>query len=1022
MEIEGQGFGAPRVAQGAHTCPHCGSSALPASGACPTCAHVFSFDEALTVAAPFLDIRNAGTAGPLEDEAVTMAPGAARVDSSDTGPLAVGQSFGSRYHIIRLLGTGGMGAVYQAWDAELGVAVAIKVIRPDVMADPVTAAEVGRRFKRELLLARQVTHTNVVRIHDLGDIDGIKYITMSYVEGTDLSTRLKREGKQSVQETLRIARSVVGGLVAAHAADVVHRDLKPANIMIGVDGQALIMDFGIALSTGDPTGGATAGRGNPDTMRRSGAEYTATTSGTIVGTLEYMAPEQGAGQPVDQRADIYAFGLILYDMLLGRRRAASNESAVGELQRRMEAPPPPLASIAPDIPVALDALIARCLEPDPAKRFQTTADLAAALGRLDDNGVPIPVRRMVSVPLMAAVIVMLTGVFGGTWWYGRTPVAVTHDPVSVLIADLDNRTGDPAFDGTLEPMLMRALEGAGFITAYDRNRLGGLGVRRADQPERLDVAAASTLAANQGLGVVLSGSIEKQGNGYRLTFKAVQTVSGTDIATAQATASSNADVIEVATRLITRIRKALGDETSTAAQQYAMGSLTTTSLEVVRLYAAALDASADNKFEDARLHASKAVALDPNFGIGYLLLAAASRNMGRLDENTAYIAEALRHLDSMTERERYSTRGYSSWVSGDYEECVKQYGELVAKFPGDVGGRNQLALCMTHLRQMRPAMDEMRAVVQILPKRTTFRVNLALYANYAGDFETAEREARAILEPDAYATLALAFAQVGQGESAQARETYERLAGIGALGASFAASGLGDLAALEGRYADAVTILARGAAADLAENNSDRAAAKFAAIAHAEVSRGRTAAARTAADESLRHGNAVKIRFLAGRTFVETGDLERVRALITSLSGELSSEAQAYAGLLEGALAMKNGDPRRAMTLVRDANTRFETWIGHFDLGRASLEAGAFIQADSAFDECLKERGESLSLFVDEEPTAAYLPSVYYYIGRVREELKTAKFSESYQQYLAVRGGSSDDRLLPDVRRRLKAG
>src|SRR5688500_16842657 len=887
METAGQGFGAQRVVQAAPTCAHCGSSALPVADACPNCGRVFSFDEALTVAAPFLDIERTRMAGPVDDEALTMAPAVAHVDSSDTGPLAVGQSFGSRYHIIRLLGTGGMGAVYQAWDAELGVAVAIKVIRPDVMADPVTAAEVGRRFKRELLLARQVTHTNVVRIHDLGDIDGIKYITMSYVEGTDLATRLKREGKQSVQETMRIARSVVGGVVAAHAAGVVHRCRKPANVMIGVDGEALIMDFGIALATGDTAASATGGRGIPETVRRSGAEYTATTSGAIVGTLEYMAPEQGAGQPVDQRADIYAFGLILYDMLLGKRRAASNESAVAELQRRMTAPPPRLTLIAPNIPAALDALIARCVDPDPAKRFQTTADLAAALGRLDDDGVPVPVRRMVSVPLMAAVIVMLTGVFGGSWWYGRASVPVTHDPVSVLIADLDNRSGDAAFDGTLEPMLRRALEGAGFITAYDRNRLGGLGVRRADQPERLDEAAASTLAAKQGLGVVLSGSIEKQGNGYRLSFKAVQTVTGAEIATAQATATSNAEVIEVATRLITRIRKALGDETPTEAQQYAMGSLTTTSLEVVRLYAAALDASADNKFEDARLHASKAVALDPNFGIGYLLLAAASRNMGRLEENTAYIKEALRHLDSMTERERYSTRGYSSWVSGDYEERVKQYGELVAKFPGDVGGRNQLALCLSHLRQMGGAMDEMRAVVKILPKRATFRVNLALYANYAGDFKTAEQEAGAIEGPDAYATLALAFAQVGQGQWAQARDIYRRLAGIGALGASFAASGLGDVAAFEGRYADAVAILTRGAAADIAAKSPDRAAAKFAAIAHAELSRGRSGAARNAAEESLRHGNAVKIRFLAGRTFVETGDLARVRSLIASLAGEL---------------------------------------------------------------------------------------------------------------------------------------
>src|SRR5215831_18339167 len=188
--------------------------------------------------------------------AVTIAPGppvaqeAPGATSSD-GPLAPGQSFGARYHIIRLLGAGGMGAVYQAWDAELGVSVAIKIIRPEIMADPKTADEVGRRFKRELLLARQVTHKNVVRIHDLGEIDGIKYITMSFVDGIDLATLLKAEGKLAVGAVVRLARAVVSGLVAAHAAGVVHRDLKPANIMIGADGEALIMDFGIARSSGN---------------------------------------------------------------------------------------------------------------------------------------------------------------------------------------------------------------------------------------------------------------------------------------------------------------------------------------------------------------------------------------------------------------------------------------------------------------------------------------------------------------------------------------------------------------------------------------------------------------------------------------------------------------------------------------------------------------------------------------------------------------------------------------------------
>ena len=304
----------------------------------------------------------------------TSRPPGSPSDTADHGPLAVGQSFGSRYHIIRLLGIGGMGAVYQAWDAELAVTVALKVIRPEVMADPKTAAEIERRFKRELLLARQVTHRNVVRIHDLGDIGGIKDITMLYVDGADLASVLKQEGHLPPVRVLRIARSVVSGLVEAHKAGVVHRDLKPANIMIDEEDQALIMDFGIARSSGRPVTGPMPGNTTivNNLKVAANAPADATVLGAVIGTVEYMAPEQARGQHTDQRADIYALGLIIYDMLVGQPRARRAGSAIAELQARMEKPPPTVKSLVPEIPAALDQFVSRCLEPDPAKRFQTS--------------------------------------------------------------------------------------------------------------------------------------------------------------------------------------------------------------------------------------------------------------------------------------------------------------------------------------------------------------------------------------------------------------------------------------------------------------------------------------------------------------------------------------------------------------------------------------------------------------------------------------------------------------------------
>src|SRR3989441_4449274 len=252
-------------------CPHCRTETMGVGGYCSSCGK------------PLLREAQVATA------VLTPPPtdSTRRAESTTTGPLAPGQAFGTRYHIIRPLGVGGMGAVYQAWDNELGVAVALKVIRPELSPDGTADFDVERRFKRELLLARQVTHKNVVRIHDLGEIDGIKYITMPYVQGQDLATVLRRDGKLPIARALHLARQIASGLEAAHEAGVVHRDLKPPNIMIGADDLALIMDFGISASRDEMV------------------------SGTVVGTLEYMAPEQSTGEVVDARADIYAFGLIL---------------------------------------------------------------------------------------------------------------------------------------------------------------------------------------------------------------------------------------------------------------------------------------------------------------------------------------------------------------------------------------------------------------------------------------------------------------------------------------------------------------------------------------------------------------------------------------------------------------------------------------------------------------------------------------------------------------------------------------
>src|SRR5215471_11386554 len=987
-------------------------------------------DPGMTMIPPAAGQRtfdDAPTIVPTPHAAERQALTTPETSDAESGPLSIGQRFG-RYTIVRLLGIGGMGAVYQAWDEELEVVVALKVIRPEALRDPRAEEEIERRFKRELLLARQVTHKNVVRIHDLGEIDGIKYITMSYVDGTDLATLIRQEGQLPVPKALRIIRSVVEGLVAAHAADVVHRDLKPANIMIDANGDALIMDFGIARSIAAPAeapaGGAASTGLSSSAWRSTARRADATMAGTIVGTVEYMAPEQARGEPVDQRVDVYATGLMLYDLLVGSRRAQHAKSAIAELRTRMEHALPPVKLLAPDVPIAVAAIVERAIERDPAKRYQTTAELAADFGRLDDNGEPIPEVRRLTWRVMTAAAVVVAAMLAGTYFVTRQTVLPPkkHDPVSVVIADLQNNTGDQTLDRLLEPTLKRALEGASFISAYDRAGIGGtLGVHL---PEKLDGVAAQKLAANQGLGVVLSGSIDRQRSGFRISVKAVQAATGKELVVANGKASDKNELLGAAAKLANAVRSGLGDDTSGSAREFAV-AVSATSLEAVRYHAAAMDATAVGNYKEALESFSKAVQIDPKFGIAYQGMAVASRSLGVRQDAEKYINEALRHLTGMTPRERFTTRGISHLISGDYKSCVKEYSDLVAQYPADVLGHNNLAVCLSSLRDMRKALDEMRQASAILPNRVLYRSNLALQADYATDFQTAEREARRVQEPILKAVVALAYAQLAQGQLPLALETYKKLGMMPAQGASRAASGLGDLALYEGRLSDAVRILADGAAADLSAKNPDRAGAKFAELAYARLTQGENNLAIAAAEKAQTNSQAAAVRFVVARVFIAAGKIAEARKLIDGLAKELQAEPKAYGRIAEGEIALKNRDPQLAITLFGEANNLLDTWIGHFDLGRAYLELGAvdrsaLINADSEFDRCITRRGEALELFLDNQPTYGYLPLVYYYQGRVREELKTEGFAESYRTYLKIREKAGEDPLLPEVRRRAK--
>jgi serine/threonine protein kinase/tetratricopeptide (TPR) repeat protein len=269
--------------------------------------------------------------------------------------LEPGAEFGPRYRIVSLLGQGGMGIVYKARDLELNRTVALKLVRPELTAD----AEAMQRFKHELLLASRISHKNILRIHDLGDAGGVKFISMAFVDGEDLSHLLKKRGRLSVERVLHLARQLCAALDAAHSEGIIHRDLKPQNILIDEEGSAFISDFGLAKS-----------------LETGMAEMTHT--GQLLGTPRYMSPEQVQGKPADARSDIYALGLMLYELLTGDVPFKSDSIAQLMLQRISQKVKNPTV-LNPAVPDYLARIILRCLDPDQDRRYQSTREILTDL-------------------------------------------------------------------------------------------------------------------------------------------------------------------------------------------------------------------------------------------------------------------------------------------------------------------------------------------------------------------------------------------------------------------------------------------------------------------------------------------------------------------------------------------------------------------------------------------------------------------------------------------------------------------
>lgn len=990
--------------QQATRCSKCGHSNPTGNGRCALC------DSEIAIPTGEFERRENVTVTGMDWSRAATPPSSGINASEQT--LDPGTILSERYEIINLLGQGGMGVVYKARDIELDRLIALKVIRPELAGDQKTL----RRFKKELILARQITHRNVIRIFDFGSSNNVKYITMEYVEGQDLASVLDQR-RPTAKESALIVRQVCRALEAAHAESVIHRDLKPQNIMLDASGRVRVMDFGLARS-----------------VEMSGL----TRTGAVMGTPAYMSPEQARGIPLDARTDLYSLGLILYELLTGETPFKA-ESAWAVLLARTQAPPPPPLAADPSVPQPLSDLAMKCLAIDPDDRYQSASEVAADLDGWLGDAIPASVvmtQASAAIPGIAptsqpvsrkrkwlaqgaiATAVCLAMVAGVTLL--KKPPATVPNTVTVLVADFTNHTGDPVFDNTLEPMFNIALEGARFINAFNRGEARRLARQLPNPTEQLQEQSARLVAVSQGLGAIVTGALSRRGRGYKLSVEAIDATSGNTISSSEVIVSSKDEVSLAIPKLAAPIRKALGDTTPESLQVNATrGTFTAASLEAAHQYGVAMEQQFAGKMEDAFRSFNKAAELDPNFARAYFGMAATSNNLNRVEDAEKYLKMAMERVDRMTERERYRTRGFYYLRAHDMRKCIEEYGELVARFPADNVGHQNLAACYSDLRDMPKALQEARRAVEIAPKSAVQRRNLALVAAYAGDAHAAQAEARAALQLNptyAKAYLSLAYGQLLQGQTPDAADTYRQLEKVSPLGASLASSGLADIAMYEGRLTDAVRILKDGASRDAAAGNLFEAE-KFVALAYAQLLRGEKRLAVEAAAKAA-VSKKPNIQFLAGRVYVAAGEIAQARSLAASLASNPHLEPQANARLIDGEITLQAGNAHEAVRTFTEANQLLDTWMGRLDLGRAYLAAGQFAEADSEFDRCIKRRGEALEL--DDAPTFGYFPPVYYYQGRVREGLNSPGAAESFRTYLNIRGKAGEDPLLAELRRRAR--
>lgn len=670
----------------------------------------------------------------------------------------------SHYRIIRKLGSGGMGEVYLAEDIRLGRRVALKLLSDQFAADE----DRLRRFEQEARAASALNHPNIITIHEVGLENSTRFITTEYIEGETLRQHISRK-RMSLSEVLDAAIQMAGALAAAHQAGIVHRDIKPENIMLRPDGYVKVLDFGIVKLTeefADQRQAAT------DAPTQDTTVLVKTESNAVLGSPSYMSPEQARGLTIDERTDIFSLGVVLYEMIAGRR-PFSGTTASDVIVSILDRTPPPIKDFASDLPEEMEYIVAKALRKDREERYQNARDLIqdlrAVKQRLDfeaelqrstregpvftskfshafETTKQLAVRseemagrttssaeyiitelkhHKKTVALFVVVAAIVTAV---VLFYFNKPQPLTERD-TILIADFANTTGDPVFDGTLKQALAVQLEQSPFLNIFSDERVRETLRYMNRQPdERLTIPIAREIAARQGLKAMLFGGISSLGSNYVITLEAMNSQTGDVVAREQVEAERKEQVLKALGSAASSLREKLGESLPTIKRFDApIEQATTSSLEALKSYSLGYEQQSRARYLEAIPFYRRAIEMDPNFALAHTQLAVAYDNSRQPEMAAEYAAKAFELRARVSEREKlYISWRYYSGTTRELDKAIEVLELWKQTYPRDVVPPNSLSFYYSQIGQYERAIEEARLAIELNPSRPQPYSNLGL--------------------------------------------------------------------------------------------------------------------------------------------------------------------------------------------------------------------------------------------------------------------------------------------------------